>query len=339
MRNPAEEDAERACAYGDCEQAIGLFERAVGLEPYDFRLHYRLGMCYGGCCRLHALVHPDMAVAYLRPALRLVGATPGRARAAIADQLGDTLCHGGTAPRAAALRTAVACHAEAAEIYQSLGMADDWGRTQFNLGNSCCELSEITGESHWQEAVFHYEESLRVRTREKDPERHAAVLENLGSAYHRLSDHGTGGNVRKSIECYRRALRIYAPATQADKIAALENNLGNAYLSLPQTDEKTKARNARRAIRHFDRALSFRCRDRSRRAYGITEYNRAQAHYRLAQTLPDGNPTVAVTGLEEAFAAFQSCGEQGYTQLVRAQLERICRQQECLREESICEKR
>ena len=67
-------------------------------------------------------------------------------------------------------------------------------------------------------------------------------------------------------------------------------------------------------------------RDTSSRAYGITQYNRAQAHYRLAQTSPGGNPKVAVTCLEEAFAAFQSCGEDRYTQLVRAQLERICRQ-------------
>ena len=122
----------------------------------------------------------------------------GRFRAAVVDQLGNTLCHSGSTPRAVALRAAIECHIEAAEIYQSLGMADDWGRTQFNLGNSCCDLSEITGEDHWQEAVFHYEESLRVRTREKDPERHAAVLENLGSAYRRLSGGGTGDNVKKA---------------------------------------------------------------------------------------------------------------------------------------------
>ena len=102
-----------------------------------------------------------------------------------------------------------------------------------------------------------------------------------------------------------------------------QNNLGNAYLSLPETDEKTIARNARRALHHFDRALRIQCRDKSSRAYGITQYNRAQAHYRLAQTSPGGNPKVAVTCLEEALAAFQSCGEDRYTQLVRAQLERI----------------
>ena len=61
MPNAATEDAERSCAAGECEAAIELFERAVRLEPCDFRLHYRLGLCYGGGCRSHALVHPDMA--------------------------------------------------------------------------------------------------------------------------------------------------------------------------------------------------------------------------------------------------------------------------------------
>ncbi len=325
MPGAALEEAERACANGDCETAINLFERAVGIEPYNLRLHYRLGSCYGGACRTHALVHPDMAIAYLRQALRLMGAGSGSMRAAVVDQLGNALCRSGSIPRAAALRMAIECHIEATEIYQSLQMTDDWGRTQFNLGNSYCELSEISGEDHWREAVSRYEESLSARTRKKDPERHAAVLENLGSAYRRLAD-SLGGNVKKSIKCYQRALRIYAPATHPDKSAALENNLGNAYLSLLEADQKTRVRNARRALRHFDRALRVQGRDRCSRAYGITQYNRAQAHYRLALTLPDGDPKVAVTCLEEAFAAFQSCGEDGYTELIRAQLERMRRQ-------------
>jgi tetratricopeptide (TPR) repeat protein len=221
---------------------------------------------------------------------------------------------------------AIECHIDAADIYRSLGMSGDWGRAQFNLGNSYCDLSEMGGEDHWQEAVSRYEASLCVRTREKDPGRHAAVLENLGSAYRRIVD-STGGNVRKSIKCYQRALRIYTAATHPDKSAALENNLGNAYLSLLEKDEKTRVRNARRALRHFDRALRIQSRDRCSPVYGITQYNRAQAHYRLAQASPGGNPKVAVTCLEEALAAFQSCGEEHYTALVRAQLERMCRQQ------------
>jgi tetratricopeptide (TPR) repeat protein len=324
MPGAALEDAERACAGSDCPRAIGLFEEAVARRPHDFRLHYRLGLCYGGDCRAHGLVHPEMAVAYLRQARRLMGTTPGKDRAAVVDQLGSALCHGGSAPRPAALREAIECHEEAADIYRSLEMADDWGRAQFNLGNSCCELSEIAGEDHWQEAVFHYQESLRVRTREKDPQRHAAVLENLGSAYRQIAGGSAGENVKKSIKCYQSALRIYTAGSPSIKKAALENNLGNAYLSLPAEGPAAVARNAGRALRHFDRALRVPSLDKHSRVYGITQYNRAQAFCRLAQTPAGGNPRAAAACLEEAFAAFQSCGENRYRELARAQLDRIC---------------
>jgi len=316
----AAEQAARACAQGECENAIGLLENAVAHEPHDFRLYYRLGQCYGGGCRRHALVHPDMAIAYFRQALRLIGTRPGKFRAVILDQFGNTLCHSASLPRTDALRAAIECHVEAAEIYQALGMDDDWGRTQFNLGNSCCDLSEISGEDHWQDAVFHYEQSLRVRTREKDPERHAAALENLGSAYRRLSGGGDGASVNKSIGCYQRALKVYA-GSHPEKSAALHNNLGNAFLTLPDPDQKAKARNARRALRHFDCALRVQSQDRGSRAYGITQFNRAQAYCGIAQT-----SHAALLCLEEAFAAFQSCGEDRYQQLVKAQLERIGRE-------------
>ncbi len=320
MPGAAAEDAKRACGARECENAIGLWETAVARQPYDYELHFQLGLCYGGLCEQHPMVHPDMAVAYLRHALRLTEAAPKKVRAAIVDQLGDTLYHSGSAPGPAALRAAIECHREAAELYQSLGMAEDWGRVQFNLGNYHCDLSEITGEDHWQEAVLHYRESLRVRTREKDPALHASVLENLGSAHRRLS------GINECIKCYRRALRIYTAASRPAKSAALENNIGNAFLSLPDSDRETNARNARRALRHFDRALRMQSQDQRSRAYGITQYNRAQAYCRLALISPDGNPKAAVLCLEESLAAFQACGDLRYTQLVRAQLERMRRQ-------------
>lgn len=316
----------QACAQGRCVEAIGLLERAVSQQPADFRLHYTLGLCYSGACGVgHPLVCPDMAVPYLRRALALLGEDAGIVRATILDALGNALVRGREAPRLAAATTAIECFREAARIYRECARLDDWARTSFNLGNTLCDLSETTGEDHWREAVFQYEESLRVRTLEKDPDRHAAVLENLGSAYRRLSGGGLGDNVKKSIKCYWRALRIYAPATHPDKNAALHNNLGNAYLSLPETDGRAKARNARRALRHFGRALRVQHQYKHSRAYGITQYNRAQAYCHLAQA-PGGDPKVAVPCLEEALAAFESCGQDRCAQLVRAQLERIRRQ-------------
>jgi len=265
---------DRACAAGKCEESINLLERAVQSRPSDFRLHYRLGQCYSGCCRPHPLVHPDMAVPFLRQALRLLGSDTGVARAAVLEQLGNTLIERVELP------AAIDCHLAAAEIYRSLDMLEDWARVEFNLGNSYCELSEATAEDYWQEAISDYEKSLQVRTLKKDPGKHAAILENLGTAFRHLP-----GQEAKSIQCYRRALRIYTPAANAGKCAALHNNLGNAFLALPATEAEAISRNARRALRHFDRALDLLSDQPQISAYGIAQHNRGQAQKRMARAL------------------------------------------------------
>jgi len=313
-------DAEKACAAGECEKAIGILEKAMAESPQDFRLYYRLGLCYGGSCRPHPLADDGMAVAYLQRASILTAGTTGIDRATVLDQLANTLSQG--PPDAEALRSAIECHREAAEIYVSLGMVDDWARTQFNLGNSCCDLAELAGEDHWQQAVVHYEQCLRVRMPENEAERYAAVLENLGTAYRQLAAGGTPENIRKSIVCYQRALRVSRDAPPARR-AALENNLANALLSLPAGDPGLAARNALRALRHLDRALRIQAGEGAQRQYAISQYNRAQAYCRLAQTVPGFDLQRAVDCFREALTIFQSCGDARHAQLVRTRLEKI----------------
>jgi tetratricopeptide (TPR) repeat protein len=308
--------AERACAAGDCERAIGLWEKAVVRAPADYTLHYRLGICYGGACRTHGMVHGEMAVSYLRQASRLTENSEKRGRAIIQEQLAGAICRGAS-PTADALRSAIECYREAAEIYLSSGMLADWARTQFNLGNTCCDLSELGEEEHWKEAVFHYTEALSARIREQDTDGQCAVLENLGTAYRRLQEGDSADNIRKSIQCYQRALRVRGTALNPSRVAALHNNLGNAFLSLPWDDQRIRERNAHRALRHFDRALQIESQNRSGRIYGITQYNRGQA-YRILEDFD-----AALACLNAALAILQSCGDGRYVQLVRIQLDRL----------------
>jgi tetratricopeptide (TPR) repeat protein len=309
--------AETACAARRCEQAIALLETAVRSEPGNYRLYYMLGVCYGGGCRRHSLASPDMAVSYLRQALRLVGCSQAYARAAILEELGNQMSCERKPSRQAALRAAMAYHTEAAALYETAGAPDDASRTNFNLGNTLCDLAEVTGEDHWREAVTRYEDALRTRSREQDPRRHAAVLENLGTAYRRLP----GDHMKECFRCYRQALRIYVARQYPDQNAALQNNLGNAFLSLPGGEESRTVRNARRALRHFDRALEIQSANKVSRAWAITQYNRAQAYFRLARVSPVPNLRSALDCLQEAGAVFERCGEERYLQLVRAQLE------------------
>ena len=306
----AARDVETACRAGDCETAIGLMEDAVARQPHDFRLPYRLGICYGGSCRPHRLVDSAMAVAYLSHASGLTAHLQGADRAAVMDELANALCRPSTSSPEA-LRKAIACYREAAEIYWSLGRPGDWARIEYNLGNCACDLSDLTGEDHWAEAVEHYQQSLSERRRSRDPERVSALLENLGTAFRRLTAGDAGENVRKAIGCYHGALRI-CPLGEASRRAALENNLGNAFLSLPEADEKLRKRHAQRALRHFDRALGMQPGGRSSRGYGITLFNRAQAFRRLDRR------ESAVACLEEAAAVFQTCGDERRAQMAQS---------------------
>lgn len=317
MPKPSNAAAERACAAKRCEEAIHALESDLNSCPADALLCYTLGFCYSGGCRAHTLVSPEMASAYLRRALILAGQA-AFLRASILDTLANTLVRCTDRPKAAALRDAIACHTEAAALFRAAGNSHDCARAQFNLGNSCCELSEATGEDHWREAVGHYESALQVRTRKQDPLGYAAVLENLGTAYRRLSSDG----VYRAIQCYRRALRVCPRAAYPARNAALENNLGNALLSLTAANSADAGRNARRALRHFNRALDILAGGSRNCTYAITQYNRAQAYLRLAGQHSRAAGT-AVDCLEDAFTVFQACGEQNYASLIRSQLERI----------------
>ena len=247
-----------SCRSGRCGEAIDLLESAVRLEPANFGLHQRLGLCYSGGCRPHPLASADLAVTYLCHALALAGpGCPAGARARILDTLGNTYA------RMRRFAAAIECHREAAALYRAAGQADDWAREEFNLANVCCELGR------WREAIEHYRSALEVRTRERDARRYAATIENLGTAYREVRDH------RRAIDCYRRALRVCTAFVHPAQNAALHHNLGNIYLSLPGT------RNARRALRHLDRALTVRTRAASPGDYATTQFHRGHAFARL----------------------------------------------------------
>jgi tetratricopeptide (TPR) repeat protein len=128
----------------------------------------------------------------------------------------------------------------------------------------------------------------------------------------------------KAVQCYRRALAVYRRSAWPEQHAALQNNLGNAFLSLPESGERVPGRNAVRALRHFERALRLQPDTRSR-AFAITQYNCAQARFRLARCSPAMDTRLAVCCLEAAAQAFEACGDARYAERVHSQLQRICR--------------
>ncbi len=285
-------DAAGCCTEERCEEAVALLEEAVRIQPGNPGLYYRLGACQSGGCRAHAAANPQLAIEYLRHALSLSGSPAASAlRARVLDTLGNLYGRDGRNEEA------LECHTGAAALYWSRGELEDWARAEFNLANACCDLEK------WAEAITHYQHALEIRTRECQPVRYAATLENLGTAWRQ------SGNVLKALDCYRRALHVYTAAVFPAQNAGLHNNIGNAWLSLEGQ------RNARRALRHLNRSLALRA--RSGPDYAATQFNRGQAFLRL------GDMTAAAGCFREAYTCWTACNRTTQAEMALRELERI----------------
>lgn len=316
--------AAASCTHHRCEEAVGWLEQAVRLQPANSDLHYRLGICHSGGCRHNSQTNPDLAVEYLRHALSLTASSEDALICAgILDALGNAYVYSRQLPKKARLEAALECHRTASGLYLSRDQLDDWAREEYNQGNAWCELPEDEYPEKWQQAIMHYEQSLRVRTREKHPERYAATLQNLGTAYRQLKAGYKFANVLKATDCYRRALQIYDLSTFPAQYAALHNNFGNAYLSLAMTNEAIQHRCALHALEHLDRALRVRTRAEYPEDYAVTQYNRGQAFLLLITDDPQDGYVKAVACFQEAHDCFLLCGHAVSAKAARQQVQRV----------------
>ena len=169
----------------------------------------------------------------------------------------------------------------AAAQFRAQGKLDAWAREQYNLGNAWCNVPEAAFPAKWEKAIAHYEQALVIRTRQKDPERYAATVQNLGTAYRELKSGNRTDNIFKAIHCFHQAIRALPGVARAKKRADLHNNLGNAYTSLAAADHE-RVRNAAKALRHFGRALAVRSKEEWPYDYSVTQFNAGNACIQLA---------------------------------------------------------
>jgi len=65
--------ATRCCSSQLCEEAIGYLEAAAELDPTNFHIRYKLGICYSGACQQHSLTDLQLAHVRFKRALMLYG--------------------------------------------------------------------------------------------------------------------------------------------------------------------------------------------------------------------------------------------------------------------------
>lgn len=316
--------ATSSCIKHRCEEAVDLLEEAVRLQPANSELHYRLGICHSGGCRHNSITNPDVAVGYLKHALSLTASSKDSlVCAGILDALGNAYAFSRQLPKKARLEAALECHRTAAELYLSRNQLEDWAREEYNQGNAWCELPEDDYPDKWQQAILHFEQALRVRTRDKNPLRYAATLQNLGTAYRQVAIGDKTANVLRATDCFRRALQVYDLSSFPAQHAALHNNLGNAYLSLGIADARMRRRCANHALEHLDRALVVRTRAEYPVDFAVTQYNRGQAFLLLVADDSLDGYVKAAGCFQEAHDCFLLCGHAKSAKSARQQVQRV----------------
>jgi tetratricopeptide (TPR) repeat protein len=211
-----------------------------------------------------------------------------------------------------------------AAMYRAQGKLDDWAREQYNLGNDWCTVPEAQSPAKWEKAIEHYEQALSIRTRQKDPERYVATMQNLGTAYRELKSGNRIANICNAIHCCHQALRALPKAAGPKKRADLHNNLGNAYTSLAAEDHK-RLRNAARALRHFGRALAVRTKGDWPCDYAETQFNAGNACMQLAHGCMaiESSLLEARHCFEEARDGFVACRQAALANVARRRLDII----------------
>jgi tetratricopeptide (TPR) repeat protein len=315
--------ADELCVLHRCNEAVAFWEEASSVTPDDANFHYHLAVCYSRDCHAQGLQDPLVAIYNYRRALALMPKENVLARATLLGDLGNTYLLAAL-PSKVSLFTSIDCFQQAAEIYRESGRLDDWAREQHNLGSTWCEMPETEFPSKWEEAIGHFEQALSIRTREKDRERHAATLQNLGTAYRELKTGNRAGNIRRALHCYCETMRVLRASVASRRWAALHHDLGNAYLTLAFTGE-SRSRNTRRAIRHLNRALTVRTKIQSPFDYAATQLSRGEAFLQMA-VAGVGDPcsrNKARACFQEAEDSFTQAGRMDLAEATRERRQRV----------------
>ena len=211
-----------------------------------------------------------------RRALELVTHLQNAApRAALLNELGNSLVQSPKGDRAENIEQAIECYYRALEIYTDKDYPKQWAMTENNL--ALAYSNRITGNQaeNIEQAIHHYEQALKVRTENDYPKQWAETKNNLAAAYISRIWDDRAENIEQAIEHCRQALKVRTEKDFPADWAMTENNLANAYSNRIRGD---RADNIEEAIHHYEQALKVYREKDFPADWAMTENNLANAY-------------------------------------------------------------
>ena len=174
------------------------------------------------------------------------------------------------------LEIAIAGYEVALTVFTNQEYAENWARTQNNLGLAYSD--RIRGEKvdNLEMAISIYQEALKIRTREKFPEDWAMTQINLGLAYNNRIRGKKADNLEMAISIYQEALKIRTREAFPEDWAMTQINLGLAYSNRIRGE---KAHNLEMALATYQLALSVCTRETFPFEWALTQNNLAAAYF------------------------------------------------------------
>jgi len=212
------------------------------------------------------------------------------------------------------------CLNQALPTFKEYSLKEEAAETELNLGLAEQALAQ-NGMGKLADAIQHYQNALRVFTRQDFPQDFAVLHNNLAIAYLSMPMSDERGKMREAlaVQSFEEVLKVINLIDHPSEYAMINNNLGNA---LQYASSSHALANNLRAVEAYDEALKVRNSRDTPMEYANTIANKAN----VLRNLPDDpeelskgnheNLKQAFTLYEEARSIFKHYGQaEGVAQI------------------------
>jgi len=150
-----------------------------------------------------------------------------------------------------------------------------WAALQQEISVNLAQNPQGDRAENLEQAIGHFQQVLKVRTREAFPKGWAATQYNLGKAYLDRIRGDRAENLEQAIGHFQQALKVRTREAFPEDWAATQHNLGIAYGDRIRGD---RAENLEQAISHCQQALNVHTREALPEDWAATQYNLGKAY-------------------------------------------------------------